>query len=253
MDGIKRKVCRVHVRVWLTTDILRGAPKRPHKWIQGESYAKEHVSDQWWWKEVNWESGFDQDFLYCKHCGQDLYAEASWVEPLNNVGDDKMNRVVPDHLRNHGITESYAKETLHGDTNKEGLFYWKPTNEWLEDSDWELRDIIEGHPKVEEAKEENKGQKEIEDFVNTAVSDIFKEMPEKPEAEEIVGAVGMGARAVVGAGTKVAGRVAGDEEEENECEGCGKAEDYLNDENLCEDCEREAGIDRKESERDAYD
>jgi hypothetical protein len=30
-------------------------------------------------------------------------------------------------------------------------------------------------------------------------------------------------------------------------------EDYLNDDDLCEDCEREAGIDRKESERDAYD
>jgi len=42
-------------------------------------------------------------------------------------------------------------------------------------------------------------------------------------------------------------------EEENKCEGCGKAEDFLNDDSLCEDCEREAGIDRKESERDAYE
>jgi len=66
-----------------------------------ESYAKEHISDAWWWKDV----------LYCNHCGADLYAEASWVEPLNDVGDDKMNRVVPDHLRNHGISESYAKES----------------------------------------------------------------------------------------------------------------------------------------------
>ncbi len=230
-----------------------------HKWIQGESYAKESNMDQWWWKDVKWESGFDQDFLYCNHCGADLYAEASWVEPLNNVGDDKMNRVVPDHLRNHGISESYSKETLHGDTNKEGLFYWKPTNEWLEDSDWELRDIIEGHPKVEEADTRwVKGQDEKWHEIDSSDRDYEQGFSEKPEAEEIIGAVGMGARAVVGAGAKagtnVAGRIAGDEEEgENECEGCGRLEDYLNDENLCEDCEREAGIDRKESERDAYD
>jgi len=76
-----------------------------------ESYAKEHISDAWWWKDVEWESGFDQDFLWCKTCRADLYAEASWVEPLNNVGEDKMNRVVPDHLKQHGISnESHAKE-----------------------------------------------------------------------------------------------------------------------------------------------
>ena len=42
-------------------------------------------------------------------------------------------------------------------------------------------------------------------------------------------------------------------DDENKCEGCGRMEDYLNDNSLCEDCEREAGIDRKESERDAYE
>jgi len=156
-------------------------------------------------------------------------------------------------------SESYSKETLHGDTNKEGLFYWKPTDEWLEDSDWELRDIIEGHPKVEEADTRwVKGQDEKWHEIDSSDRDYEQGLSEKPEAEEIIGAVGMGARAVVGAGAKagtnIAGRVAGDEEEdENECEGCGRLEDILNDEGLCEDCEREAGIDRKESERDAYD
>jgi len=42
-------------------------------------------------------------------------------------------------------------------------------------------------------------------------------------------------------------------DDENKCEGCGRMEDYLNDDSLCEDCKREAGIDRKESERDAYE
>lgn len=34
------------------------------------------------------------------------------------------------------------------------------------------------------AEEEDNGQKEVEDFVNTSVDDIFKEMPEQPQAEE---------------------------------------------------------------------
>ena len=33
-----------------------------------------------------------------------MYAPASYVEPLNNVGDDKMNKFVPEHLKTHGIT-----------------------------------------------------------------------------------------------------------------------------------------------------
>ena len=37
------------------------------------------------------------------------------------------------------------------------------------------------------------------------------------------------------------------------CAGCGRLEDYLNDDDLCDECEMEAGIDRKESERDAYE
>ncbi len=461
-----------------------------------EVKANEHISDEWWWKEVKWESGFDQDFLYCNTCGADLYAEASWVAPLNNVGDDKMNRVVPDHLRRHGISnevyaketkwddlglinkqdilyvldedkvdawtkwedlptdlqtkivrggalesyakedggyanfgnkdkddswsvvtvgsdlwyfnsreeaedyvknfpsgtysisppksgkESYAKETLHGDTNKEGLFYWKPTNEWLEDSDWELRDIIEGHPKVDEAyaKEDHpvgefwqatnpsgqtfefvneldedgqgthvktvrfvgyndpegaseadtrwiKGQDEKWHEIDSSDRDYEQGVSEKPAGE---GGAGSGRKKGMLSGTswqtpipepkeqsglqdvadyfgdlrkddppskrntkpfkitplpdeKPMGGEAEEEPEEdaftklyggddklrkiweddkdeadeqegeNECEGCGRLEDYLNDENLCEDCEREAGIDRKESERDAYD
>jgi len=43
------------------------------------------------------------------------------------------------------------------------------------------------------------------------------------------------------------------EEDENVCAGCGHLEDYLNDDDLCDECEMEAGIDRKESERDAYE
>lgn len=77
----------------------------------GESYATEYGN--WWDKHTRWESGMDQDFLYCNHCGRDLYAEASWVPPLNNVGDDKMNRVVPDHLANHGITENFSGEVSY--------------------------------------------------------------------------------------------------------------------------------------------
>ncbi len=83
-----------------------------------ESRANEHISDSWWWKETRWESGFDQDFLYCNKCGADLLAEASWVEPLNNVGDDKMNKVVPDHLRSHGITETYVVKRKDGEDEK---------------------------------------------------------------------------------------------------------------------------------------
>ena len=42
--------------------------------------------------------------MYCNHCKRDMYAPASYVEPLNNVGDDKMNKFVPEHLKTHGIT-----------------------------------------------------------------------------------------------------------------------------------------------------
>jgi len=43
------------------------------------------------------------------------------------------------------------------------------------------------------------------------------------------------------------------DEDENICAGCGRLEDYLSDDDLCDECEMEAGIDRKESERDAYE
>ena len=69
-----------------------------------ESKSNEALRDEWWWKHVTWESGFDQDFMYCNHCKRDMYAPASYVEPLNNVGDDKMNKFVPEHLKTHGIT-----------------------------------------------------------------------------------------------------------------------------------------------------
>ena len=70
-----------------------------------ESRAKENTGDFWWGKHVTWESGFDQDFLYCNYSKRDMYAPASYWEPLNYIGDDKMNKFIPDHLKQHGITE----------------------------------------------------------------------------------------------------------------------------------------------------
>ena len=43
------------------------------------------------------------------------------------------------------------------------------------------------------------------------------------------------------------------EVDEDKCANCGDTEYSLNDEELCPECEREAGVDRKESERDAYE
>ena len=80
------------------TDVIRGAMK--------ESKASEYTGDFWWGKHVTWESGFDQDFLYCNHCNRDMYAPASHWEPLNSISDDKMNRFMINHLKtHHGITE----------------------------------------------------------------------------------------------------------------------------------------------------
>jgi len=96
----------------------------------GESKATEHISDAWWWKDVEWESGFDQDFLWCKTCRADLYAEASWVEPLNNVGEDKMNRVVPDHLKQHGISNESKATEDHADPKIVGTWFNLKDNRW---------------------------------------------------------------------------------------------------------------------------
>ena len=71
----------------------------------GWDKANENTGDFWWGKHVTWESGFDQDFLYCNYCKRDMYAPASYWEPLNYIGDDKMNKFIPDHLKQHGITE----------------------------------------------------------------------------------------------------------------------------------------------------
>ena len=47
---------------------------------------------------------------------------------------------------------------------------------------------LEEHPDeglaYQKGQEEDNGQKEVEDFVDTSVADIFKEMPEQPQAEE---------------------------------------------------------------------
>ncbi len=81
----------------------------PDQVSQSESYAKEVTGDYWWGNHVKWESGMDQDFLYCNHCGQDLYVDASYHGD-GSISDENVNEVVQTHMRNHGITESYAKE-----------------------------------------------------------------------------------------------------------------------------------------------
>jgi len=101
-----------------------------------ESKANEFNQDEWWWKEVRWESGFDQDFLYCNHCGRDMYAPASYWEPLNSISDEKMSRFVPDHLLQHGIKapqagDDYERELTAGGYINEskpskGLDYDRP-------------------------------------------------------------------------------------------------------------------------------
>ena len=78
--------------------------------IVRESYkAKEVTGDYWWGNHVKWESGMDQDFLYCNHCGRDLYVDASYHGD-GSASDENVNAVVQTHMRDHGITESYAKE-----------------------------------------------------------------------------------------------------------------------------------------------
>ena len=80
----------------------------PENWQKGgESYTKESISDKWWWDHVNWESGFDQDFLWCKHCGKELLVDAD--RKYGNIKDESLNDVVPAHLRIHGM-ESYKKK-----------------------------------------------------------------------------------------------------------------------------------------------
>lgn len=119
----------------------------------GESKATEHISNEWWWKYTKWESGFDQDFLYCNKCGRDLYSIASWVEPLNNVGDDKMNKVVPDHLREHGIGESKAKEAKIGDFDDDriSISHYKGDGKWASVKD--IKDIEKDKEANDEAEE----------------------------------------------------------------------------------------------------
>jgi len=74
-------------------------------------------------------------------------------------------------------------------------------------------------------EDDEEDQKEVEDFVDKSIKDIYdNEMPEKPSATE----------------------------EDPRCENCGDLED-LNDDGLCDYCHQEAGVDRKESERDAYE
>jgi hypothetical protein len=86
-------------------DDLYGESQPNNIWVK-EAKGSENTGDFWWGKHVTWESGYDQDNLYCNHCNRELYAPASWIEPVNSITDEKMNRFVPHHLKTvHGITE----------------------------------------------------------------------------------------------------------------------------------------------------
>jgi len=79
-------------------------PDEDEAW-ESKKRFNEHVTDYWWWKHVKWESGMDQDFLYCKICNKDLYVDASYNGD-GSQSDSNVNTVVVKHLNYHGIREN---------------------------------------------------------------------------------------------------------------------------------------------------
>jgi len=67
---------------------------------------------------------------------------------------------------------------------EEDMPEWWNDPEQREEAEKANAERVKAMQKYESGEEEDNGQKEVEDFVNTAVDDIFKEMPEQPAEEE---------------------------------------------------------------------